>query len=494
MAPRANAKRKKLLTLLSESLSDTELKELLPAVLLSLDKAARKRLMLQLDADTAATLDAVLTSVARGTRPKLGKRKLIQEWHQAWAEWNRIVEETSCAEGSYCRQDEHWRPPYFDATSARDDLDTVAARLRKLLPDIVAQDLDPELSMVESLRETAESLAAGLPEWFGDPETGCEFGPKVTQLLLDWEWSATETGDLPDASKRSFALADRLCALEWSASDLELDADTTIAFFLGLGARDTKKLLAGIEAARHAGHWERALACPDSAWFLIYQELCRDVRPELYLESCRENVATDWTLAVPVATDLVHRKQLEEAVAMIEETMSSMLRHSTVARWDPTKNLLARIALYERGSVHDDARRQLLRLWSKVSRTRGLGEVAWALDLQITLCKHWDNWDKTLAAFAETPTTRPQSTHDGLLVEWRKLVVERSLCGNGEAAWVGLLADAAQRKCATQGVSVAAHHVGETPPHHRCPGQVTPDLASRGCTGPVPTGSKSSCS
>ena len=448
MVSSSGTKKKRLLALLSQSLSTAEIEDLLPSVLLSLDRAGRDRLARQLDEDTGETLLGILRSVARrggAVRAKPGNKKLIQEWHRAWEEWNSIVDESSRSEGKYVYHEHHWEAPFLNTSALLRDLEAVAVRLRELLPAIVQGDFDPELNFIEVLRGTAEAVGAGLPEWYLNTEEEHEFGPEATKCLLEWEWSVAEKDVARRPSERAFVLADKVCELESSTAALGLDPEVVAEFFLGLDARQAKNLLGGIEAGRREGHWKTVIESIRSTWFPIYQELCRRWRPEQHLESCRQNVAEDWRLAVPVVTELVQHKEMEEALSIIEEAMSSMLRFTTTKAWDPTATLLVGVHMVGRCRDEHDTRIRLLQLWSKVARANGLTETAWALDLQGTLCRHWENLDRSLVAFARSPSARSRETHDRLFVEWRSLVAERSTRDREAPSWVDLLVDAAHK-------------------------------------------------
>jgi hypothetical protein len=51
--------------------------------------------------------------------------------------------------------------------------------------------------------------------------------------------------------------------------------------------------------------WKQALDSAQSSWFRIYSELCRRQDRPTYLEDCRARISQDWTLALPVAKDLL---------------------------------------------------------------------------------------------------------------------------------------------------------------------------------------------
>ncbi|MDP3214106.1 MAG: hypothetical protein Q8S73_08380, partial [Deltaproteobacteria bacterium] len=165
------AQRDALLLRLQEALSDDELEALLPAALLALDAAGRRRLLEGLDAPTRDALTLALTPPSKAGAPvRAGRRKVEQEWETLWARWDEIVAASGDEEGEYVHQEHHWEAPYADRGSVTDDLDAVAAEFRALMPEVIAADLAPDLRFTEILEDLDDELGAGLPDWMGSPD------------------------------------------------------------------------------------------------------------------------------------------------------------------------------------------------------------------------------------------------------------------------------------------------------------------------------------
>ena len=75
-------------------------------------------------------------------------------------------------------------------TAIADDLDTLAANMRPLIPRIIAAGAAPDFSFAEAIEDLNEDLFTGLADWL-DPglNDGCYLGPEVTSCLLEWEWT-----------------------------------------------------------------------------------------------------------------------------------------------------------------------------------------------------------------------------------------------------------------------------------------------------------------
>ena len=81
-----------------------------------------------------------------------GKDKIRQEWEHLWSDWNDCVFESESEDGRYVIQEAHWEPPFFDTTALADGLERIAAKMRELVPPVVDEGLDPELSFRGSHR------------------------------------------------------------------------------------------------------------------------------------------------------------------------------------------------------------------------------------------------------------------------------------------------------------------------------------------------------
>jgi hypothetical protein len=128
------AEARALLELLAHGLSQEEIQRVLASALLALDERGRDRLLTRLGAETGATLRRLLASRGR-TRTKAppapGSAKIREEWDKAWSEWEACVAESGDEDGRYVVREHHWEEPYLDGSSLAQDLEPLAARMRK---------------------------------------------------------------------------------------------------------------------------------------------------------------------------------------------------------------------------------------------------------------------------------------------------------------------------------------------------------------------------
>lgn len=425
---------KALIAALPEALSDEEIERVLVHSLLALDGPGRKRLYESLGPETGGTLRGLLEN--RRAKPRKGRDKVRQDWEREWESWWEIVSESSYEEGRYIVQDHHWEPPYLDVSAVQMDLEKVAARMRKLLPRVFEDGLDADLDFADFFKDTAEEVGSGLDDWMTSPD-GMHYGPQSTWCLLDWQRRAAVRD-----GERAFFLADRICRLEHSMQEASLDEGTVIKLFLELGKKDQRDVLAGI-AGSGEEHWKRALSDVNTAWFDVHMELARRWDSERFVEQSRANIDQDWRLALPLVTALLRKKDHESAMELVLQAMQVLLRLKPDQTWDPRQKLIVgtlRPWLLKRDSA---AVNRLLSQWRRAASGLGQGEIAGALQLQQTACKHWWDWATMIDAFRQARVSGFEDVCDALFTEWRSLIAEVTVHKVGEHSWLPALADAA---------------------------------------------------
>ena len=270
---RESASLQKMAGRLAASLSDDEVKTVAAAALLALEGPGRERLVASLEESTAETVDSLLRGRvrrktakgvrARGARPRPSRDRVAHEWRQAWSEWDELASKTSDEHGDYVPHVHHWEEPELDTGSLAADLEPIGARMRKLVPRILSEGIDPEFSFLAAVVETTEGLGSGLPDWMlrfrDDNDFG--LGPEVTSCLLEWEF-ATARRDGRD----SFGVVDEVCKAEQTTHGLGFDHDTIRAFVLRLPPADRKQVVKGIQAHREEDHWKKALSREWGGW------------------------------------------------------------------------------------------------------------------------------------------------------------------------------------------------------------------------------------
>jgi hypothetical protein len=453
-----------LLEALSETLSQDEMRRVTAAALLALDELGIDRLAARLEEDTGRTVRRVLAACGEGKEPP-GKGKVLEEWENVWAEWRERIEESGREGGDYVIQEHHWEAPYLDVTALTDDLEKVAVRMRTLLPRIVEEDLAPEFSFRDAIVETLDDIGVGLPEWMDNSE-GCTFGPQVTGCLLDWERRVAlrEKRDM-------FSVLDGICHLDCSESWRCLDPGAVSDFVFGLNQTEQQAIIDGIKRHRQEPHWAAALDDVHSGWFAIFQELACRCDPELFADSCRQNVSRDWRLALPLLKDLLRKKAFKQAEPLIEQAAAGLLHLDSGGSWDPRQGLLICARGYHEHSL--PAVVSLLQAWCRVARGLGRGDVAAALELQQVVTEAWEDWDRVLAAFQRVQTPDLARICDRLFADWRARVVQACIRRHGETVggldsrWLCALADLARAGDAGAGFHDAVRswlaEIGRTP-------------------------------
>ena len=408
---------------LSDGLSEGEIQRVLAEALVSLDQDGLKRLAEKLGPETGATLLRALKGGGGKQAPVAGVAKVKQEWDRAWAEWNALIMEACDEEGDYVIQEHDWEQPYFDPLSVTHDLEPIAAKMRKLLPRVFDENLDPDFSFSEAVKDSVEEIGSSLPDWMDPFESeGFGLGPEATKCLLDWEWRCALRQDMA-----AFQFVDRLCAQEMSTKGLYLDAKTVADFIGGLTAQAKKDLFQGIQKSREKDPWKKALCSVHSRWFRIYEELCRSQDRPFYLENCRSRISQDWTLALPVIKDLQRREEYAEILKVCDVTLHSFLHLREGEQRDLRENLLFLRAGWSRSEEPDARLLELLGAWEQAAGNLKNEEMAVAIRLQIALLRDWRNWDKALAAFHHVPQPHFSALRERLFSQWRDLVAEKSL-------------------------------------------------------------------
>ncbi|MGA2264677.1 MAG: hypothetical protein ABSH28_25015, partial [Acidobacteriota bacterium] len=375
-----------LMERLSAYLSQDEIQKIFGRSLLALDPAGIERMAAGLEMETAAAVRKVLKPTCRSKKskashPTIGKTR--QEWDSAWRDWDACISETADESGKYVFQEHHWEPPYLDKSAFAEDLEPIAARIHPLLPHVFERNLAPDFSFAQALLNTAEEIG-GNSEDIEDSGEGLAFGPKVTRCLLEWEWKRARRDHLG-----GFEFLDSVCALEHSGAEMYLDHSNIGDFISALEPEIQKEMLQGIVGHRQSSHWARALESVHGGWFAIHKKLCRKWDHGRFLEVCQKGVLQDWKLALPVIDDLIARKAFQDAAAIAEEAVRSMLRMREGKPWDPRKGLILKERSFPYDGEKDRAIPALLKRWNKAARAAGDDETACSLELQLAIVRDW---------------------------------------------------------------------------------------------------------
>jgi len=438
------ALRRQLENLLPAALTTDEIVRALAAALVTLKQGDRARLIERLGRETGATLNKVLENTRSERKMRegcTGNAKVLQDWNRAWSDWSQRISAAGMESGPYLYQDHHWEEPYFDPSSLAGDLEPIARRIRKLVPRVIKGGLAPDFDMAEAFVDDIEDIVSSLPEWVLFEEF--EFGPEATHCLLDWaRLAACQDGKDP------YELVLAVRTVEHGCSQLALDAEALISFVDQMKENEQQLILEGIARDRGRPEWSHVLGMTYSPWFRVFQDLSRRWKRETYIESCRQNISRDWTLALPVIRELAGKKDYKGAVAMAEEAARSLLRLREDESWDPRKSLLVReVSLWDHVRQKGDVTR-LLREWLKAAEALEQQGLAAALRVQVTIYRRDNDWDAAVEELKKIRSPRLVNLRDRLYSEWRDWLAEKSIGvefreGNGHSVtWVQGLIDA----------------------------------------------------
>jgi hypothetical protein len=442
---------RELLHRIEHALSDEEIRRVLGSALLTLDDIGRKRLCARLAPETAMALTAALDPPRRGaqaSKPAVvvaGKGKLRQEWDRLWQEWEEVVGETGDEHGSYVEQDAEWEPPYVVTSSIATDLDAIAKRMRSLMPRVLAENIAPDFSFAEAIRDMDNALYAGLPDWMdatsGDP---CYLGTEITACLIEWEWTVARR-----EGHDAVAFLDSIRDLETQLTKVELDHKTITTFVLGLSEAELRGLLASMGRQRSSERWVDAFTQAHGCWAEILRNLAKRWDPALFADTSRANISQDWTLALPLVENTLKRKAFAEAAVIIDEALGSKLRLDKDKRWNPRRELLVQRDHSFGGEDQRAKTAQLLHRWQETAQAQGQPDLDAALALQIVAFDRVEDGKHMLEAFRAFPHEF-RAIRDTLFANWRTLIVQRTFdlwggrdqvpCGD----WLPALVDAAR--------------------------------------------------
>lgn len=251
-------------------LSDSELEATLSAALLALGPAELERVATNLGDDTGEVLRA--TIARRGARRPVAASatRVRQDWDRAWSAWDECIAASGDEHGRFVVQDKEWEAPYLATEMLSGELDQVAEQIRPLLARVLADDLDSGFSFSSVIRDAADSIGAGLPEWMDGSWDDFAFGPEVTWCLLDGELAAARRSRV-----RPFDYLTSILELDESLHDAGLDAKTIERYMCTLPRSARLEIAEGIRANRGVDPWARALSRRGGFWARIARVVTR---------------------------------------------------------------------------------------------------------------------------------------------------------------------------------------------------------------------------
>lgn len=409
---------------LLNALTQQELAQWIDALLAVLSPELQEKAIAQLAEDTQQTVRHILASdLAVECNPASDTQtrslaKQAQTWFELWQRWDKILGEASKESGEYVIQEVHWEPPYFDADHFVEDLESIVAQMQPLLQTAFENGFRPDRGFASALLEAELEISSGLEDWIEMTE-GIYLGRALTNCLLQWELLVVQTQE-----QNAFQLAQRIREYELQFQQIELRRDTVFDFFTQLSESEQRCLLTGFTANRESSFWQRTLGDTHSHWHEIYLHLIEQYAPDRYLDNLRKTIPQQWENGLPIVEALLAEQNYAESLAVIEETLHSLLISTQgKANWTPEATLLiATPGFYYEGQQTSAG--QLLRDYQQTAQ--GLGQIdrANALEIQRLAIGQWSDWSAMLKAFADVPLAEP--TRQALFASWRDLVDRRT--------------------------------------------------------------------
>lgn len=404
------------------ALTQQEIAQLLDALVAVLSPPQQAQALAQLAVDTRQTVQQILTApvepTATPTPLPASLAKLAEQWSALWQEWGAIVSAAADEEGEYYTQEEQWEPPFFDSDALMAALEAVAGKMQPLLETAFTHGFAPAEGFVEALVGVEDEVTTGMPDWIEITE-GLSMGAALTRCLLTWEWLANAAeGD--DA----YGFALRIRAAEEELTETSLDDNTLAAFFTELPAPAQQQILQGMREHQSVPPWQAVLKDVYSPWHTIYLAYIDQYAPEQYLEQLRSTIPQQWRNGLPVIESLVKAAAYQESLAVIGETIASLLqRNQGDSAWTPANALLIP-SLNRYGATLDETTdyKTLLQAYQQTARGLGQHEVANALEVQLVSLDHFNDWQTMFRTFAQV--TLPEKHRQALFQSWKTAIIQ----------------------------------------------------------------------
>ena len=411
--------------LLLDALTQQELAQLIDALFTVLSPQLQEKAIAQLSEDTQQTIRQILipSSIAESTEEvsapqTVSLAKQAQIWSELWQTWDDIVSEASEDGGKYIIQENHWEPPYFDATTFSEDLERVAAQLRSLLQTAFEHEFTPDDGFIPALLEAESAISKGLEDWT-ELTDGLYLETHLTHCLLQWEWFAAQ-----EQEQNAFQFAHHIRECELEFQEIELDSDALFNFFIQLSEADQRCILAGLTTERETSYWQRTLGDTNSHWHQLYLYWIEHYAPDRYLDNLRTTIPQEWQNGLPIIEALLAEQNYAESLTVIQEVLQSLLKSKREEQnWTPEAALLIATLGFYYESEQTSAGK-LLRYYQQTAQELNQTDRAHALEIQQLAIAHWSDWSVMFKAFADIPLAEP--TRQALFISWRDLVDRRT--------------------------------------------------------------------
>jgi len=122
-----------------------------------------------------------------------------------------------------------------------------------------------------------------------------------------------------------FEFAERIRTLESSLKQAGIHGESVCAFVKAMPQDEQRAIYGAMRAKRQTALWSEALANPHSSWFRLHQRLARKWDRAGFDESCRAHIEQDWTLALPLVSGQLRKKEYSTALQLVDEAIRSLL-------------------------------------------------------------------------------------------------------------------------------------------------------------------------
>lgn len=411
-----------------EALALSEISQLLDELFAVVSEEQQSLVFSELKPDTKATLTQILSppqTIEKSEQtPKTqptSLAKLAQSWSELWREWNEIICFASQEEGKYIVQERHWEEPYFDNCTLVEDLEIIATKMKPLVKTAFENGFSYNDGFAVNLLEAESDISDGIPDWIGIHD-GIHLEAAITHCLLEWEWLLAQEQGLD-----GFKFVENIREWEEKFVHISLDSDAIINFCCDLPDVQKQLMLAGMTANKQSSHWKYALENTHSHWHMFYMETMRlFATPQIYLNNLRATIPQKWENGLPMIEDLLTKQEYQEARAVIQETLDSLLRNKQENHpWIPEEELLFVVmGGFSYGYGNQENVKTLLRYYQQAVRELGEIERVNALEIQCLTFESCYDWAKMLEIFALIPVS--ENTRQALFNSWRDSIIKRA--------------------------------------------------------------------
>src|SRR5712691_10976346 len=413
-----------------DALTHNEIATLLEVLIGTLSPDMVENVLDQLPPDTRHTVQTILgppdpsDPTQEKQAPSVSLAKLEQTWSALWQEWDHIVDEAAQEDGNYIVRERHWEEPYFDSTTFVRDLERVTKEMRPLLRTAFEKEFVPATSFIDALLEADAAIMAAMPEWMY-LDDGYDLDEHVTACLLEWEWLQVQE-DTSDV----FLLVQRLRAWEEESAYAKLAHGTFLAFFNQLPDEQQQHIFSGLTTNKDAPLWQPVLTNSFSTWHALYMRYVERYAPEQYMDHLRPTISQRWENGLPVIESYLQRKDFQETLTVIEQTLASLFRRRQETPWNPTTSLLFPIVQSDAVRDHTDPHALLLRYYQQTAQGLGQRQLVNVLEIQLQAFAHCFDWHQMVQVFDEV--TVPEAIHHALWQSWRDYIIRLTTPDTGE--------------------------------------------------------------